>query len=277
MSYNMLHAVHQSQAKTFGTEDLRKHFLIETIFKKDELTATYTLYDRLIVGGVMPVTKNIKLLALDTLKAENFLDRREIGIFNVGDTGKITVDGTEYELQNQEVLYITRGAKDVEFLKPATGQPYFYYNSAPAHRSFTTKKITKKEAEIVELGSLEGSNHRIINKLLVNSVVETCQLQMGLTELKKGSVWNTMPAHVHDRRMEAYFYFNLPEEHIVSHYMGEPQETRHIWLKNHQAVVSPPWSIHSGAGTTNYSFIWGMAGENLDYGDMDMVSTKEIR
>ncbi len=273
----MLHAVHQSQAKTFGTVDLRKHFLIETIFKKDELTATYTLHDRLIVGGVMPVTKNIKLLALDTLKAENFLDRREIGIFNVGDTGKITVDGTEYELQNQEVLYITRGAKNVEFLKPSAGQPYFYYNSAPAHRSFTTKKITKKEAEIVELGNLEGSNHRIINKLLVNSVVETCQLQMGLTELKKGSVWNTMPAHVHDRRMEAYFYFNLPEEHIVSHYMGEPQETRHIWLKNHQAVVSPPWSIHSGAGTTNYSFIWGMAGENLDYGDMDMVSTKEIR
>lgn len=277
MDYSVLHAVHQSQAKTFGTEELRQHFLIDSLFIKDTFTATYTLYDRLIVGGIMPVSKNLRLIPFTNMKAEYFLERREIGLFNVGSTGKVLVDGEEFTLENKEVLYIGKGVKEVEFVAMNSGQPLFYYNSALAHRTCLTKKITLEQAETVEMGSLETANHRIIRKLLVHSVVETCQLQMGLTELQSGSVWNTMPPHTHDRRMEAYFYFNLPENQVVSHFMGEPQETRHIWVKNHQAVISPPWSIHAGAGTSNYNFIWGMAGENLDYSDMDMVAPADIK
>lgn len=277
MNYKVLHATHQSQAKTFGTDELRRNFLLEHIFVKDSFTATYTLYDRLIVGGIMPVNKAVKLTPFTMLKADFFLQRREMGIFNVGGTGKISVDGEIYVLENKEVLYIGKGAKEVSFLTMEDEQPLFYYNSAPAHQQYPTRKISLDQAETVEMGSLETANHRIIRKLLVHSVVETCQLQMGLTELQAGSVWNTMPPHTHDRRMEAYFYFNLPENQVVSHFMGEPQETRHLWVKNHQAVISPPWSIHAGAGTSNYNFIWGMAGENLDYGDMDMVAPSEIR
>jgi 4-deoxy-L-threo-5-hexosulose-uronate ketol-isomerase len=219
----------------------------------------------------MPVTKTLDLSSPEELKSDNFLDRREIGIINVGGGAVIIADGVTYEISFKEALYLGKETKGVTFrsvdpLKPAK----LYINSAPAHCRYPSKKISIREAEAVELGSLEESNHRVINKLLINSVVDTCQLQMGMTELKPGSVWNTMPVHTHNRRMEAYFYFQVPEKQAICHFMGDPDETRHIWMKNEQAVLSPSWSIHSAAGTSNYIFIWGMAGENLDYGDMDV-------
>jgi 4-deoxy-L-threo-5-hexosulose-uronate ketol-isomerase len=271
------HASHPEDVKNYDTQKLREHFLLESIFQKDQISGVYSTFDRLIVGGIFPSSSSLTLDPIDQLKADYFLQRREIGIINIGDTASIAVDGTEFSLNKKEALYIGRGVKSVVFHPANSGNALFYFNSAPAHASYPTKKIGMQEAEKVELGSLETSNHRVINKLIVNSLVQTCQLQMGLTELKPGSVWNTMPAHVHDRRMEAYFYFDLPEDQAVCHYMGQPQETRHIWMKNQQAVISPAWSIHSGAGTSNYSFIWGMAGENLDYGDMDPASTLTLR
>jgi 4-deoxy-L-threo-5-hexosulose-uronate ketol-isomerase len=277
MLHTSRYAIHPSQYRTFTTSQLRENFLIETIFIKDEISLVYTHYDRLIVGGANPVSKPVTLETIDPLKAEFFLQRREIGIINVGGKGTITVDGTSYILENKEALYIGRGAKNVVFNPDQATKPLYYFNSAPAHTTYPTRKVSLEQAETVEIGSLETSNQRTIRKLLVNSVLETCQVQMGLTELKAGSVWNTMPPHTHDRRMEAYFYFNIPENQTVCHFMGEPQETRHIWMQNHQAVISPPWSIHSGAGTSNYAFIWGMAGENLDYSDMDGVKPTELR
>ncbi|MBA9076344.1 5-dehydro-4-deoxy-D-glucuronate isomerase [Rufibacter quisquiliarum] len=271
------HAIHPADAKGYDTQKLREAFLIENLFRKDAIELVYTLYDRLIVGGVHPVNSPVKLETIPTLRSDNFLDRREMGIINVGAPGTVTVDGQEFSLETKEALYIGKGAKDVVFHPAANGTAYFYFNSAPAHHTYPTKKVSLAEAETVELGSLENSNHRTIRKVLINSVVETCQLQMGVTELKPGSVWNTMPAHTHDRRMEAYFYFELPEDQTVCHFMGEPQETRHLWVKNHQAIISPPWSIHSGAGTSNYTFIWGMAGENLDYNDMDKVAPTDLK
>lgn len=277
MLHTSRYAIHPSQYRTFTTSQLREKFLIENIFVKDEISLVYTHYDRLIVGGANPVSKPVTLETIDSLKAEFFLQRREIGIINVGGKGTITVDGTSYTLENKEALYIGRGAKNVVFNPDQAAKPLYYFNSAPAHTTYPTRKVSLDQAETVEIGSLETSNQRTIRKLLVNSVLETCQVQMGLTELKTGSVWNTMPPHTHDRRMEAYFYFNVPENQTVCHFMGEPQETRHIWMQNHQAVISPPWSIHSGAGTSNYAFIWGMAGENLDYSDMDGVKPTELR
>ncbi len=271
------YAHHPDDAKTYTTEDLRREFLINNLFQEGQIQLVYTMYDRLIVGGAMPTDKALKLESIDELKAENFLDRREIGIINVGGKGQVTVDGSIYELNNKEALYIGKGNKSVTFENIEGEQAYFYLNSAPAHQSFPTRKITKNEAEIVELGDAKYANRRTINKLLVNSVLETCQLQMGMTELHEGSVWNTMPSHTHARRMEAYFYFDLEEGQTISHFMGQPQETRHIFLKNRDAVISPEWSIHSGVGTSNYTFIWGMAGENMDYGDMDAVKTDELK
>lgn len=270
------YAHHPNDVKKYTTKDLREHFLIPELFVKDQISLTYTMYDRYIAGGAFPVSKSLKLEAIDELKAENFLDRRELGVINVGGKGKVTVDGEVYELGHREALYVGRGNKEVIF-EATDEQPYFYINSAPAHTSYPTKKVTKKEAEIVELGDSKYSNKRVINKLLVNSVIETCQLQMGMTELQEGNIWNTMPPHTHERRMEVYFYFDLEEGQTVSHFMGQPDETRHIFLQNHQAVISPEWSIHAGAGTSNYTFIWGMAGENLDYGDMDKVSVDELK
>lgn len=277
MLYSGRHAVHPSQSRIFTTTELRENFLIETLFATDEITTVYTHYDRLIVGGANPVSKPLQLLPPDALKAGFFLERREIGIVNVGGTGAITVEGERFTLENKEALYVGRGVKNLIFHPDAVTRPLYYFNSAPAHTTYPTRKVGLGEAETVDVGSLETSNQRTIRKLLVNSVLKTCQLQMGLTELKTGSVWNTMPPHTHDRRMEAYFYFNIPEEQTVCHFMGEPQETRHLWIKNHQAVISPPWSIHSGAGTSNYAFIWGMAGENLDYSDMDAVKPLALR
>tara|TARA_B100000949_G_scaffold88758_1_gene79186 strand:- start:93 stop:965 length:873 start_codon:yes stop_codon:yes gene_type:complete len=270
------YAHHPEDVKKYTTEELREHFLIPELFVKNQISLTYTMYDRYIAGGAFPVDQALKLETIDELKSENFLDRRELGVINVGGKGKVTVDGEVYEIGHREAIYIGRGTKEVIF--EATGeQPYFYINSAPAHTSYPTKKVTKAEAEVVELGDTKTSNKRVINKLLVNSVIDTCQLQMGMTELQEGCVWNTMPPHTHERRMEVYFYFDLEEGQTISHFMGQPQETRHIFMKNHQAVISPEWSIHAGAGTSNYTFIWGMAGENLDYGDMDGVTPDELK
>lgn len=270
------YAHHPKDVKNHNTQELREHFLIPELFKKNEINLTYTMYDRYIAGGAFPVDKKVKLDTIDDLKSDYFLERRELGIINVGGKGKVTVEGKIYEIGHKEALYIGRGNKEVSF--EADGeQPHFYLNSAPAHTTYPTKKVTKKEAEIVNLGDNKYSNKRTINKLLVNSVIDTCQLQMGMTELKEGNIWNTMPPHTHTRRMEVYFYFDLEEGQTISHFMGEPDETRHIFLKNHQAVISPEWSIHAGAGTSNYTFIWGMAGENLDYGDMDKVAVDELK
>lgn len=279
MNWELRYAANPVDVKTYDTDRLRKEFLIEDLFQEDNLKFVYSLYDRFITGGVVPVNKVVKLETFEELKAEYFLERREVGFINIGQgTAVITADGTEYTLDNKEALYLGVGNKEVTMASKDPKNPArLYINSAPAHKTFPNKKVTLKDAEVAVLGSLETSNHRQINKLLVNSVVETCQLQMGMTELKPGSVWNTMPAHVHNRRMEVYLYFDVPEDQVVCHFMGEPQETRHIWMKNEQAVISPTWSIHSGAGTANYTFIWGMAGENLDYGDMDPCPTLELR
>jgi 4-deoxy-L-threo-5-hexosulose-uronate ketol-isomerase len=275
--YSIRHAIHPADSKSYDTARLRASFLMENLFQKDTIQAVYTMYDRLIVGGVHPVGKSLKLESFPALKSENFLDRREIGIINIGVESKISVEGKMITLANKEALYIGKGVKEVVFYPGQSGETFFYFNSAPAHHSYPTKKVSLPEAETVELGSPENANHRIIRKVLINSVVESCQLQMGLTELQKGSVWNTMPAHTHDRRMEAYLYFDLPADQMVCHFLGEPSETRHLFMKNREAALSPPWSIHCGAGTSSYSFIWGMAGENLDYNDMDKIAITDLK
>jgi 4-deoxy-L-threo-5-hexosulose-uronate ketol-isomerase len=278
MKIKLRYAAHPDDVKNYDTRKLRKEFLIEKLFSEDEISLVYSLYDRYIVGGAMPVKKSLKLESPDELKAEQFLDRREVGIINVGGNAIIETAENKYELAFKEALYLGKGTKDVSFRSADPSNPArLYINSAPAHHAFPSRKVTKADAEVVVLGTMEGSNHRILNKLLVNSVIETCQLQMGMTELKPGSVWNTMPAHTHNRRMEAYFYFEVPEKQSICHFMGDPDETRHIWMKNEQAVLSPSWSIHSAAGTSNYTFIWGMAGENLNYGDMDVRQPDELK
>jgi 4-deoxy-L-threo-5-hexosulose-uronate ketol-isomerase len=276
-NFSFRYASNPTDVKKYGTDELREQFLIENLFVENEIQLTYSMYDRYIVGGIMPVGIELKLEIIPYLKSENFLDRRELGIINVGGSGTVTVDGVAYELQKKEALYVGQGCKEVIFSSANGEQALFYINSAPAHTKFPNKKIGKEDAEVIQLGEEKTANKRILNKLIVNSIVETCQLQMGLTELLPGNVWNTMPAHTHNRRMEAYFYFDIEAPQTICHFMGEPQNTRHIFMQNHQAVLSPEWSIHSGAGTSNYSFIWGMAGENLDYGDMDIVSPNELR
>lgn len=271
MKTELRYAGHPSDVKNYDTTKLRQEFLIEKVFVPDEISLVYSMYDRYMVGGAMPVGKDLRLGTTDDLKASHFLERREMGIINVGGAGEVTADGVVYTIGFKEALYLGKGTRDVVFRSHDKSKPAkFYINSAPAHHKYPSRKTTLNDAEIVTLGSAEASNHRTINKLLVNSVLPTCQLQMGMTELKQGSVWNTMPVHTHSRRMEAYFYFEVPEQQAICHFMGDPDETRHIWMKNEQAVLSPSWSIHSAAGTSNYTFIWGMAGENLDYGDMDV-------
>lgn len=278
MSMELRYAVHPEDAKKYDTERIRKEFLIEKVMVPGEIKLVYSMYDRYIVGGVVPVDKPINLGTYDELKADYFLNRREMGIINVGGTGTVTADGKVYNIGCKEALYLGSGIKEVVFASDDVAKPaHFYVNSAPAHKSLPSKHVTLKEANVLQLGSQQTSNERQINQLLVKEVVETCQLQMGMTELKPGSVWNTMPAHTHNRRMEAYFYFEVPEGQSVCHFMGQPDETRHIWMQNEQAVLSPSWSIHSAAGTSNYIFIWGMAGENLDYGDMDIRQPNELK
>jgi 4-deoxy-L-threo-5-hexosulose-uronate ketol-isomerase len=275
-NYEVRYAVGQREMNQMGTEAIRSDFLIEDVFGIDEVKLVYSHFDRYITGGVIPVKGKVFLDMIDSLKSEFFLERRELGIINVGGKGTVMADGQSYFLDYKEALYLGKGTKEVYFSSDTAHKPaLFYLNSTPAHHAYPSKKIGRDEAEIVELGAPETANARTIRKLIVNSIVETCQLQMGMTEIHSGSVWNTMP--VHDRRMEVYFYFEVPEEQAVCHFMGAPNETRHLWMTNNQAVISPPWSIHSGCGTSNYTFIWGMAGENLDYGDMDACPIPTLR
>jgi 4-deoxy-L-threo-5-hexosulose-uronate ketol-isomerase len=270
MNIELRYASHPLDFKSYDTERIRREFLIDKVFANDEIALVYSLYDRYMAGGVMPVNKALSLEKADELKSDYFLERRELGMINIGGMAVIETSEAVFELGYKEALYLGKETKSVVFKSADRDKPAkLYINSAPAHHKYPSRKVTVKDAEVVEMGTPEASNHRTINKLLVNSVLPTCQLQMGMTELKQGSVWNTMPVHTHNRRMEAYFYFEVPEKQGICHFMGNPDETRHIWMKNEQAVLSPSWSIHSAAGTTNYTFIWGMAGENLDYSDMD--------
>ena len=293
VNYTVQTACHPQDVKHYDTERLREAFLMEKVMAPDEINVTYTLYDRLIYGGAMPVTKELKLETFDELKAEHFLDRRELGVINVGGDGVVTVDGKEYPMKFKEGLYVGCGKKEVTFKSIDPANPAkFYINSTPAYKEYVTQLITTDQkadprkyaiAKSDVYGKMEDSNHRVVNQLIVSSVLNkakgggTNQLQMGLTELKPGSVWNTMPAHTHTRRMEAYFYFDVKEGNAICHLMGEPQQQRLVWMHNEQAITSPEWSIHSAAGTSNYMFIWGMGGENLDYGDMDKVPAGAMR
>ncbi len=278
-NYELRYAAHPVDAKSYDTTRLRKDFLIENLFVKDEVNMVYSMYDRMVVGGAMPVDEALLLEAIDPLKAPYFTTRREVGIFNVGGGNAIVkVDDETFSLAFKEALYIGSGDRNVVFeSEDKANHAKLYFNSAVAHTSYPCKKITKADAVSVKMGALETSNERTINKMIVNQVLPTCQLQMGMTELAPGSVWNTMPAHVHSRRMEAYFYFDMPEDQAICHFMGEPQETRHIWMKTNEAVLSPEWSIHSAAATHNYTFIWGMGGENLDYGDQDFFAITDLK
>lgn len=276
--YETRYASSPKAVKDYDTKQLRDEFLIDNLMSEDQLVLVYSHYDRYIAGSAVPVEAPITLETIDPLKSTYFLERREIGIINVGGDGIVEVNGDIYELTLKDALYIGSGNRNVIFKSNSKSNPAkFYINSSPAHRNYPTKKVSKADANKVELGALETANHRTVNQQIIGGIVDTCQLQMGMTELKTGSVWNTMPAHVHDRRMEVYYYLDIMQDQAVCHFMGQPQETRHIWMQNHQAVISPPWSIHSGSGTSNYTFIWGMAGENLDYADMDIAKITELR
>lgn len=264
--------------KTYDTARLREEFLIQDLFRPDEVKMVYSHIDRIITGAAMPVDKALTLAAGEELRAEYFLQRREMGIINIGGEGKVTVDGTVYTLRHRDGIYVGRGCKDVVMESVDSAKPAkFYFNSTPAHKAYPTVYIRPEDCVNVELGSLEQSNHRNICKYILPGQVESCQLVMGMTTLRPGSVWNTMPCHTHDRRMEVYLYFDLPEDAFVMHYMGEPTETRHIVVRNEEAVISPSWSIHSGSGTQAYTFIWGMAGENQDFDDMDGCAMTDLK
>ena len=293
VNYKVQTAVHPDDFKSYDTTKIRDRFVMEKVMAPDEINVTYSMYDRLVYGGAMPVTKALDLDSFLELKSDNFLDRRELGVINVGGTGVVTVDGEDYELAFKEALYVGCGKKKVTFKSLDPKNPAkFYLNSAPAYKEYVTQRITSDQkckkpgytiGNFIKAGSLKESNARCINQLIVQKVLAKkpgggCnQLQVGLTELEEGSVWNTMPQHTHNRRMEAYFYFNVPEGQAICHQMGRPQEQRLVWLHNEQAITSPEWSVHSAAGTSNYMFIWGMAGENLDYGDMDKIPVSAMR
>ncbi len=271
-----------NDVKRYTTEELRKEFLIENLYVADSVVAVYSHVDRMVTLGCMPVNETVSIdKGIDiwaNFGTHYFLERREIGIFNIGGAGSITVDGTVYELGYKDCLYITMGAKEVLFKSDDPKCPAkFYMVSAPAHRSYETKLLKIADANKRPVGEMETSNKRTINQFIHPSVLKTCQLSMGMTALEPGSVWNTMPAHTHERRMEIYMYFEVPEHQVVFHMMGQGQETRHIVMQNEQAVISPSWSIHSGAGTSNYTFIWAMGGENQEFDDMDNIPTENLR
>ena len=273
-------SIHSDHARQLDTAGLRREFLIENIFTPDNYTMTYSHIDRIIVGGVMPLGSSVTIGAEvgKQLGVSYFLERRELGVINIGGPGIIEVDGKVWEIGNQQALYVGMGAQSVIFKSVDAAQPAkFYYNSAPAHTRYPDKKITLEEASPTTLGDPATSNRRTINKFIVPDVLPTCQLTMGLTKLEEGSLWNTMPCHTHERRMEVYFYFDMDEETAVFHMMGQPQETRHLLVHNEQAVISPSWSIHAGVGTKRYTFIWGMVGENQVFDDMDHVKVSELR
>ncbi|WP_255547538.1 5-dehydro-4-deoxy-D-glucuronate isomerase [Mucilaginibacter sp. dw_454] len=273
-----IYAVHPEDFKSYPTAKMRERFLLDDIVKPNQINCVYTHYDRMIVGGASPVDQKLELPNYPNLKADYFLQRREMGIINVGGDGEVTVDGTTHQVNKLDCLYIGKDAKSVQFASiDKNKSAVFYILSCPAHANYPTILMSHAEAVKVEAGHSSTANKRTINKYIHADGIQSCQLVMGLTMLAEGSVWNTMPPHVHDRRMEAYFYFDIPDGQRVFHYMGESDETLHIILKNYDAVVSPPWSIHSGSGTASYSFIWGMAGENLDYTDMDLINITDLK
>ena len=289
MKFDIRYSNHPDDSKHYVTDELRKKYLIEKLFEADEILLTYSHQDRIIAGGAMPVKGSLSLGTFKELATDYFLERREMGVINIGGAGVITLDGKKYDIGFKEGIYIGMGTKQVEFASKDGKHPAkFYINSCPAHKTYPTVKIVKpvegkpapegvKYCVQRHLGTLEGINKRTINQFIIGDVCESCQLAMGMTELAEGSAWNTLPSHTHERRMEVYMYFELPETEAVIHLMGTPQETRHIIMHNEQAVISPSWSIHSGVGTHNYTFIWGMCGENQAYDDMDNIKTQDLK
>jgi 4-deoxy-L-threo-5-hexosulose-uronate ketol-isomerase len=272
------YAVHPEHMRSLDTEQIRKQFLVEKLFEKDVLNMVYSHIDRIIAGGASPTEGRLTLAVTKELGVDHFLQRREMGIINCGAAGSVQVDGKEYPLGNKECLYIGMGPREVSFASADSNDPAkFYFNSTPAHTAYPVVKLSLSDAQCLHLGAPEKANVRTIYQFIHPTVLKSCQLVMGLTILAPGSNWNTMPCHTHDRRMEVYLYFNLPADSLVFHLMGEPGETRHLVVRNEQAVISPSWSIHSGVGTSNYTFIWGMAGENQTFTDMDEVPLAELK
>lgn len=272
------YSIHPDHAREFSTEELRESFLIESLFVKDEIKMVYSHIDRIIVGGVLPIDQELSFGSGKQIGVEKFLERREVGIINIGGKGLIKVDGTDYELETRDGLYIGKGVDNVSFSSADKNNPAkFYLNCAPAHTAYPVTKISISSAKPIKLGSLDESNKRTIYQYIHPDIMQSCQLVMGLTILEPHNVWNTMPCHTHDRRMEVYFYFDMPEDGAVFHFIGEPSETRHIIVRNEEAVIMPSWSIHSGVGTKNYTFIWGMVGENQAFTDMDHVAMADLK
>ena len=289
MKFDIRYANHPDDSKKYDTKELQEKYLIEKLFEADDILLTYSHQDRIIAGGAMPVKKTLSLGTFKELATNYFLERREMGVINIGGAGVITLDGKKYDIGFKEGIYIGMGTKQVEFSSKNEKNPAkFYINSSPAHKTYPTVKIVKpvegqpapegvKYCVQRHLGTLEGINKRTINQFIIGDVCESCQLAMGMTELAEGSAWNTLPSHTHERRMEVYMYFEVPADQAVIHLMGKPDETRHIIMHNEQAVISPSWSIHSGVGTHNYTFIWGMCGENQAYDDMDNIATPDLK
>lgn len=266
------------EVKGMNTEELRSNFLVSPLMKEDELSLVYSHYDRVVIGGVKPISKKVPLHNEAELRAEFFLERRELGIINVGGAGSVEADGVSYDLDKLDALYLGKGTKSVNFSSKSKDAPaFFYLMSAPAHQTYPNRKMSKEEATPLKLGEVATSNKRTLYKYIHLDGIRSCQLVMGLTVLDDGCVWNSVPTHTHTRRTEVYFYFDLPEQHRVFHLMGEPTQTRHIVMANHEAVISPPWSIHCGSGTANYGFIWAMAGENQAFTDMDLLNIADMR
>lgn len=275
---NIQHCTSPKETAQMDTDQLRSNYLVQNVMTPSGITLTYTHYDRVIFGGAVPTVNPISLQAVEEMKADYFLERREIGILLIEGSGAVNVDGKEYTMKPKECLYIGKGYREVSFLSDNPDSPAsFFFASAPAHAEYPIRKMTPDEAEPQPMGSTEQSNQRVIYKYIHPNGIQSCQLMLGFTEMQTGSVWNTMPPHMHDRRMELYFYFNLPENQRVWHFMGEPSQTRHIVIQNKEAVISPPWSIHSGAGTSNYSFVWVMAGENQSFADMDFITLENLK
>lgn len=274
----IIHQVHPQDFENYKTAQIREKFLLEALVQPDKVDCAYTHYDRMVVGAAYPVNSSLELGTYDQLKTPYFLDRREMGIINIAGNGSVTADNEKFELEKLDCLYIGKGKQKIVFSSADKNNPAkFIFFSCPAHQEYPTRLMKPAEALPAEMGSLDNNNHRVINKYIHNDGIKSCQLLLGVTSFKKGSIWNTMPPHLHDRRMESYFYFDLPEGQRIIHFMGEPHETRHIFLNNEQAILSPSWSIHSGVATSSYSFIWAMAGENMAFSDMDAVPVQTLQ
>lgn len=278
MKFETRYSNHPDDSKYYDTEELREKYLVENVFEADEISLVYSHQDRIIAGGVMPIEKTLSLGTTKELATAYFLERRELGIINIGGDGVVVLDGKEYNVGHKEGMYVGMGTKDVSFKSVDKNNPAkFYVNSAPAHKTYETVLINKEKARKVPLGDEKSMNKRVINQFIHPAVCQSCQLAMGMTELCEGSGWNTMPCHTHERRMEVYFYFEMSPDDVVFHMMGTKDETRHIIMRNEQLVISPSWSIHSGIGTKNYTFIWGMCGENQEFDDMDWIPMSELK